>query len=261
MVKDSEVDNDLNFKLKTDFYAIGKHLEEIKLNGTYKKYNKSFIAYCKNVLCIAKSSVYQYIKSAKVLDTLKNAGFKTLPKQEYQARLLSEFDEYEMIQVWNNVLNNLTSKKFDNETILKLLKEQVKKVKIKDLSKIKTKVNNKEKDLLNEISKLKTKIELFSNENQRLVLENSSLKSNLEHYKTLYLSKSSSKQDTWYEVLGISANASYEDLKKAHKTLLNQFHPDRVSSLGLTKEQMSLFNNKAKLIIEAYQKGLKKFNK
>jgi DnaJ-domain-containing protein 1 len=56
-----------------------------------------------------------------------------------------------------------------------------------------------------------------------------------------------------YEVLGVSRNASSEDIKKAHREKLKLFHPDIIASKKLGPEYKDFFEEKTREINEAYK--------
>lgn len=60
------------------------------------------------------------------------------------------------------------------------------------------------------------------------------------------------EHDKHYKILGISRNASIDDIKKAYRTLSKRYHPDRVSHLG--DEFIRLANGKFQTINSAYEK-------
>ena len=55
-----------------------------------------------------------------------------------------------------------------------------------------------------------------------------------------------------HEVLGVSSNATQDEIKKAYRHLAAQYHPDKVSHLG--EEFRALAEKRFKEIQEAYQK-------
>lgn len=60
---------------------------------------------------------------------------------------------------------------------------------------------------------------------------------------------------SWYEVLGVSASASLEEIRSAHKSLLDKYHPDKVESMG--PEVKAICEARSKEINNAYEKALK----
>lgn len=60
---------------------------------------------------------------------------------------------------------------------------------------------------------------------------------------------------TWEEVLNVSAHASVEEIRRAYKTLMGQYHPDKVASLG--DELKRLAEQKSKEITQAYREALR----
>ncbi|MDR0481327.1 MAG: J domain-containing protein [Gallionellaceae bacterium] len=63
------------------------------------------------------------------------------------------------------------------------------------------------------------------------------------------------QQERWYEVLKVSRDATPEQIHEAYKNLIRQYHPDKVSNLGV--ELQALAEEKSKAINVAYQEGLK----
>lgn len=58
----------------------------------------------------------------------------------------------------------------------------------------------------------------------------------------------------WNEVLGVAANATPDQIKDAYRTLMSQYHPDKVASLG--EELQVLAERKSKEISAAYREGM-----
>ena len=57
-----------------------------------------------------------------------------------------------------------------------------------------------------------------------------------------------------YSILGLSQNASNQDVKRAYRKLMNEHHPDKLVAKGLPPEMMELAKNKAQDIQTAYDK-------
>jgi DnaJ-domain-containing protein 1 len=58
----------------------------------------------------------------------------------------------------------------------------------------------------------------------------------------------------WHEVLDVSPSADSDDIKKAYKALMSQYHPDKVASLG--DELIVLAEKKSKEITAAYRTAM-----
>lgn len=58
----------------------------------------------------------------------------------------------------------------------------------------------------------------------------------------------------WHDVLNVSANADVEEIRRAYKSLMSQYHPDKVASLG--PELRDLCERKTKEINVAYDQAL-----
>lgn len=59
----------------------------------------------------------------------------------------------------------------------------------------------------------------------------------------------------WEEVLNVSPNASIDEIRRAYKTLMGQYHPDKVASLG--DELKRLAEQKSREITQAYREALR----
>lgn len=59
---------------------------------------------------------------------------------------------------------------------------------------------------------------------------------------------------SWSHVLQVSENASLEEIRKAYKTQISQYHPDKVAALGVELQQLA--DKKSKEIGHAYRTAL-----
>ncbi len=57
--------------------------------------------------------------------------------------------------------------------------------------------------------------------------------------------------EAWHVILGVSPNAPAEQIRAAYKSLIRQYHPDKVASLG--EDLRTLAERKSKQINAAYQ--------
>jgi DnaJ like chaperone protein len=58
--------------------------------------------------------------------------------------------------------------------------------------------------------------------------------------------------NTAYSVLGVDKAASKEEIKRAYRRLMNQYHPDKLVAKGLPEEMMQSAKEKTQAIKEAY---------
>ncbi len=70
--------------------------------------------------------------------------------------------------------------------------------------------------------------------------------------KQSYRREQLSLQDA-YAVLGLTASASDEEVKKAYRRLMSQNHPDKLVAKGLPEEMMTLAKEKTQKITKAYE--------
>ncbi len=55
----------------------------------------------------------------------------------------------------------------------------------------------------------------------------------------------------WHEVLGVAPSASLPEIRSAYRSLMSQYHPDKVASLG--PELRDLAERKSREITQAYR--------
>ena len=60
---------------------------------------------------------------------------------------------------------------------------------------------------------------------------------------------------SWDEILNVSPHASVDEIRRAYKTLISQYHPDKVAALG--DELRNLAEHKSKEITQAYRQALR----
>lgn len=60
--------------------------------------------------------------------------------------------------------------------------------------------------------------------------------------------------ERYYAVLGLDSNASDDEIKRAYRKLVSDYHPDKIESKGLPEEFISFANEKFREIQEAYEK-------
>ena len=58
----------------------------------------------------------------------------------------------------------------------------------------------------------------------------------------------------WHAVLGVTPVASVDDIRAAYRSLMSQYHPDKVASLGV--ELQALAERKSKEIGAAYREAM-----
>lgn len=59
----------------------------------------------------------------------------------------------------------------------------------------------------------------------------------------------------WHEVLGVSREATADQIREAYKHVISKYHPDKVDSLG--QELKDLAERKTREITAAYREGMR----
>jgi DnaJ like chaperone protein len=57
-----------------------------------------------------------------------------------------------------------------------------------------------------------------------------------------------------YAALGLKEDASAQEIKKAYRKLVSQYHPDKLVSQGLPEEMMEMSKKRVREINAAYDK-------
>ncbi len=96
----------------------------------------------------------------------------------------------------------------------------------------------KEKVMLSEIAKI---FQISDNEFESL--------NNIFEAK---ISKDNASINRSYKILGLSENASLEQVSNQYKKLIKEYHPDKLQGMGLPKEFIELANQKLSAINKAY---------
>ena len=60
---------------------------------------------------------------------------------------------------------------------------------------------------------------------------------------------------TWNEILNVGADATTAEIKYSYRTLMSQYHPDKVATLG--DELKTVAERKSKQINAAYEQGMR----
>ena len=96
----------------------------------------------------------------------------------------------------------------------------------------------KERDMLFEIAKV---FQISGNEFESL--------NNIFEAK---ISQDKTSKNRSYKILGLSENASLEEVSKQYRKLIKEYHPDKLQGMGLPKEFIELANQKLSAINKAY---------
>ena len=69
-----------------------------------------------------------------------------------------------------------------------------------------------------------------------------------------YESTKEQEPQSWHEILNVSPHAPIDEIRRAYKALMSQYHPDKVASLG--EELKALAEKKSKEITSAYRNAM-----
>jgi DnaJ like chaperone protein len=63
------------------------------------------------------------------------------------------------------------------------------------------------------------------------------------------------REPTWYEILNVGSDSTPAEIKYSYRTLMSQYHPDKVATLGA--ELKAVAERKSKEINAAYEEGMR----
>lgn len=278
----------VNSKSLNQRLEAGAIIHEIKSNKLFKQRYNHFKTYCDRAL-MTKSSRIDYILSFyKVYNEIKeyinplpitieqvkiffNSDRDTslkfwelaLIRFNYQLELIKE-DELFLLKRWLLGLESLKIYPNDNRNFLiKIIKLESEKL---------NNMNSEVRELNKESLDLELKLNKIQSEESKNKSEIVRLNREVEHYKNLYLLESSinkissmryekplsAKSD--YQVLGLNQNCTKSDIKKAFRTLSQEYHSDRINQFNLSSTQTKLFSDKFKEIKQSYDNLIKVYN-
>ena len=67
--------------------------------------------------------------------------------------------------------------------------------------------------------------------------------------------KEENAESTWYEILNVPPDATAAEIRHAYRTLMSQYHPDKVANLG--DELKTVADRKSKEINVAYEQAMR----
>ena len=127
----AELENTI-FKNFQAFYVVGCALAEIQVNRLYRQTHDTFEEYCRERFEIARSTAYQYLKGAEVVDNVRSCGqIGQAPANEAQVRPLVKLSPENQVKVWLEVLDTApdghVTAKHVTKVVRSFLGEQVRK--------------------------------------------------------------------------------------------------------------------------------------
>lgn len=75
---------------------------------------------------------------------------------------------------------------------------------------------------------------------------------NSESRRSSNTSASSDKVAQALSILGLDSNATFDDVKRAHKKMMFQYHPDRLAAQNLSPDMVEIYTDTAKSVQAAY---------
>ena len=91
-----------------------------------------------------------------------------------------------------------------------------------------------------------------SNYNSENRSSNSSNSQNSDNRRSSNTSASSDKVAQALSILGLDSNATFDDVKRAHKKMMFQYHPDRLAAQNLSPDMVEIYTDTAKSVQAAY---------
>ena len=76
--------------------------------------------------------------------------------------------------------------------------------------------------------------------------------------KSMISAKGSVNSEKWYEILGLTKDATDSDVKKAYRKMAVKYHPDKL--IGVSEDIKNLAEEKFLAVKEAYEQIIKSRN-
>jgi len=106
------------------FYVVGCALAEIQANRLYRQTNGTFEEYCRERFEIARSTAYQYLKGAEVVDNVRICGqIGQAPANEAQVRPLVKLSPENQVAAWREVLDTAPDGRVTAKHVSKVVRE------------------------------------------------------------------------------------------------------------------------------------------
>jgi len=127
----SELENVISKNFQA-FYVVGCALAEIQVNRLYRQTHDTFEEYCRERFEIARSTAYQYLKGAEVVDNVRICGqIGQAPANEAQVRPLVKLSPENQVAAWREVLDTApdgrVTAKHVSKVVRQIMGEQIRK--------------------------------------------------------------------------------------------------------------------------------------